>query len=351
MRKPDIKEAAFYYDAALRAQPANINSLVGKGITEEKSGRIDEAVSFYRRALAVDFTNIVARERLIALEPDILTYDEQLASMKERNIIDPAAKYFTEEEKTLLTKMLTAEKNNAIEYLSSQYGGNIPKGFIVERDSGKIYVRKMFTLLGYEDLIKHLSRAAKQFFLSKNILPGDIFKLKNFDGKLLFDDKGDRTDEGMDADTKGLSGITAYVKPGELLPSTKTEIDALIKQYQKQGYSEISTPEFLWLLRYTQCSEETLVKDLKVKVINISAAVKRIFVLSDSKRTPPLPSPFGLPYYYVSKERQNRNKPEPDAPVYNCTLGDCSKEPKLCTKDGKLTSGATLKTLIKEFKK
>ncbi|MDR0645597.1 MAG: hypothetical protein LBG46_00995 [Elusimicrobiota bacterium] len=350
MRKPDIKEAALYYDAALRVQPANINSLVGKGITEEKSGRINEAVSLYRRALAVDFTNIVARERLIALEPDILNDEELLLSMKERNIADPAASSFNEQEKALLSKMLTAEKNKAMDWLSGKYGGKIPKGFIVERDGGKIYARKMLTLLGYEDLINHLSAEAKQFFLDRKILPGDIFKLKNFDGKPVFDDKGILTDEGMDVYTKGLNGIIAYVKPGELLPSTIAEIDALATRYKKQGYSEISTPEFLWLMRHTQCSEETLLKDVNVKVINISAAIKRIFVVSDEKKAF-CSNPFLciLPYYYISEER--KNKAESNVPVYSCLFGECSVELKLCLKDGTLASKATLEKLVREFKK
>jgi tetratricopeptide (TPR) repeat protein len=347
MRKPDIKEAAFYYDAALRVQPANINSLVGKGITEEKFGRITEATSFYRRALAVDFTNIVARERLVALEPDILDYEEILASMKERNIIDPAAKYFTDEEKALLTKMLTAERNSAIEYLSAKYNGKIPSGFLVERDSGKIYVRKMFTTLGYEDLVKHLSRDAKQFFINKNILPSDIFNLKNFDGKPVFDDKGNLTDEGMDVYTKGLGGIIAYIKPGEPLPATLQEVDILAKRYQKQGYSEISTPEFLWLMRHTQCSEETLIKDMRVKVINISAAIKRVFVVSTGEVIPDI-----IPYQYIDYMRKNKTeKEDSNAPVYSCTFGDCSKEVKLCLKDGTMTSRANLETLAREFRK
>jgi tetratricopeptide (TPR) repeat protein len=349
MRKPDIKEAAFYYDAALRAHPANINSLVGKGITEEKLGRINEAVSLYRRALAVNFTNIVARERLIALEPDILSDGELLISMKERNIVDPAAINFNEEEKTLLSKMLIAEKNNAIEWLSGKYNGEMPKGFIVERDSGKIYARKMLTLLGYEDLIKHLSREATQFFLDKKILPGYVFKLKDFDGNPVFDDKGNLTDEGMSVYTKGLDGIIAYVKPGEPLPSTTAEIDALVKRYQQQGYIEISKSDFLWLMRHTQCSEETLIKDLSVKTINISAAEKRIFVVSDQKKARCM-SICILPYYYVWKER--KNKAESDAPLHTCLFGeDCPIEPKLCLKNGTLTSRADLERLIQELKK
>ena len=105
MRRANLKEAQKYYQAALKYEPANINALVGTGICEEKAGNLKKAVDYYKKALAVDFTNIVSRERLIALEPDILTDEELLRTMKERNIIDPVAQNFSAEDKETLKKI------------------------------------------------------------------------------------------------------------------------------------------------------------------------------------------------------------------------------------------------------
>jgi len=339
MRKPDLKEAAFFYSAALRAEPGNINALVGRGITEEKAGRTEEAAEYYRRALAVDFTNIVARERLIAMEPDILKYDELLAMLKERNITDPSSPGFSPEDEALLRKMIQAEKDSGIEYLASKYHGRIPDGFIVERDRGKIYVRKMLTRTGYQELINQLSRDAKQFFLAKDILPGNIFKLKDFDGNEVFNDEGNLTDAGLAVYTKGLYGQKAYVQPGELLPRTQKEIDDLVKLYLRQGYSEISTPEFLHLMRHTQCSEQTLVKDAQVRVININNRQKRIFVVSDPKRED---APAILPWQYVLEFRREYNSSGSGTPVTSSSaFGLGGGVPlKLCKKDGTLSSGS-----------
>jgi tetratricopeptide (TPR) repeat protein len=334
MRKPNLLDAAFFYDAALKAEPANINALVGKGIIEEKFGRTREAVNLFKKALAVDFTNVVARERLIAMEPDILTYEEVLTSLKERNVVDPAADTFLPEDENMLRKMITAEKDNGITYLSNKYRGRIPAGFVVERDPGKIYVRKMLTLTGYNELIRQISADAKQFFLSKNILPGDIFELKDYDGKMVFDEKGSLTDEGLIVYSKGLQGAKAYVLPGEILPSTQKEIDSLAKLYLRRGHTEISMPEFLHLMRHSRCSEQTLIKDLKVKVINIDSRNKRVFVVSDPREV----EPFILPYQYVMDFRRSYNESKKNsAPVYSSAFGlGGGQDVKLCTKDGVL---------------
>ena len=122
MRKANLAEANKNYQSALRYEPANINALVGAGICEEKTGKIDKAVEYYKKALAVDFTNVVSRERLIDLEPEILTHEELLLTMKERNIIDPAANDYSAQDKEILNKIITAEKSKGIEYLSQKTG-------------------------------------------------------------------------------------------------------------------------------------------------------------------------------------------------------------------------------------
>lgn len=335
MRKASLKEAAFFYDAALKAEPANINALVGKGITEEKAGRTASAVSYFKKALAVDFTNVVARERLIAMEPDILSQEEILDTMKERNIVDPATEEFTKEDEDLLKKIIVAEKDNGIEYLSSKFAGNIPPGLVVERDSGKIYVRKMLTLTGYKELIVQLSRDAKQMFLSKNISPGDIFKLKDFDLKPVFDSSGNLTDEGLVVYTKALRDVKAYLLPGERLASTQREIDALAAKYKKQGYNEVSSAEFLHIQQETQCNEGTLVNYLKVKIVEIDAKHRRVFVLA----APDTPEPFNIPWLAALDYRRTLKEVKQQKAVESkgaFGLGG-GVQTKLCKKDGSLS--------------
>lgn len=337
MHNADLTQATKYYDAALLYEPANINALVGRGICYERMGHKTEAATFFKKALAVDFTNIVARERLISLEPFIMTDEELLRALRERNIIDPIASTFTQEDRLLFNKVHKAEENNGIEYLSIKYENKIPPGFIVERDSGKLYVRKMLTLTGYKEVIAQLSKEARQLFLSKGIEPGTIFELRDFDGQKIFDNTGDLTDEGLNVYTRALLGSKGYLLPNESLPRTQKQIDALAKKYLNQGYEEISIPEFLALMKETRCSEYTLVRDLKMQVINIDTKNKRVFVVAHGNRAV---HPFILPYEFVQKNRADKkNNQREFAPIYSSTFGTGKKDPiKLCKPDGSLFS-------------
>lgn len=333
MRKANLKEAEKYYKTALKYEPANINALVGAGICEEKTGDINKAVEYYKKALAVDFTNIVSRERLIALEPDILTKEELLRTMKERNIIDPAAQEFSREDMQTLSKMITAEKSNGIEYLSQKYGGKIPNGLIVERDSNKVYVRKMLTITGYNDLLGKLSSDAKQFLINKGVSVADLFTLRDENRKPIFNDMGNLTDEGLTAFTKMLRGEKSYYRPGEKLPATQKEIEMQVRNLISQNYMEITNTEYAALMTRTQCSENTLRNQLKVRYVDIGGGNKRYFVFAH----PDALEPISYPYLYVQQYRQERRIANSEAPVYGNSFGLGNGLPaKLCKKDGTL---------------
>ncbi len=332
MRKANLAEASKNYLSALRYEPANINALVGAGICEEKTGKIDKAVDFYKKALAVDFTNVVSRERLIDLEPEILTNDELLLTMKERNIIDPAAVDFSAEDKELLEKMLTAEKSNAIEYLSKKYNGKIPSGLIVERDSNKVYVRKMLTLTGYNNLIERLSSDAKQFLINHGVTPAELFKLRDANRKDIFNNKGNLTEEGLVAFNKMLKGIKSYYKPGERMPATQSAIDRKVKELLSLQYEEIVLREYTEIQKKTRCSEKTLIEELKVRILDIGDEKKRYFVFAHPKAK----FPIDVPYHIVVNFREERKQINNNIPVYSNTafgLGNKSNV-FLCDKKG-----------------
>ncbi len=334
MSKKDLPRAAAYYDASLKYEPANKNALVGKGITEERAGRIPSAVNFYKRALAVDFTNLVARERLIYLEPQIITDEQLLRTLKERNIIDPVSTDFTAKDKELYLKIHNAEANNALEYLSQKYENNIPPGYIVERDAGKVYVRRMLTLTGYRALVAQLSKDAQDFFLKKAMDPGIVFALRDLQGRPMFDEAGHLTDFGLAAYTKAMRGQKSYLRPGEAPPKKITEEEKLAQQYQKEGYCEISQPEFLWLMRDTRCSEDTLTKDLGARIINPTSQKKRVFLNCQ----PDAMMPVSLPYEKIYIYRQKNKPGAQQQPTYGSAfgLGARDEDLKLCNTNGKL---------------
>ena len=71
----------------------------------------------YRSALAVEPLNLVARKRLINLEPDYLTDDEILDALKQRYAIAPEKKELTDEDRKLFAQIHRAEQLKGVVYL------------------------------------------------------------------------------------------------------------------------------------------------------------------------------------------------------------------------------------------
>ena len=327
----DFAKAAVYYEASLKFEPANINSLVGKGVCEEQAGNYLSAADYFKRALAVDFTNIVARRRLIALEPQILSPEEILNTMKERNILDPQAETYSEEDLLLLKKMLKAEKDRAIKYLKEKYDDKIPSGLIVERYPGKIYARKMLSYSGYKDLIFLLSQDAIDFFIKQGVYKSEILKLRDFNGNNIFYEKGLLTDEGLTAYNLSLNGQKAYLLPSEPLPAGVKKADMLVKQLVSQGYEEISLSEYAYLMENTRCNESTLVNNLGMKIVPVSKEKRRFLIV-----TPPNILKLKETPYYIVQEKRKRKETSSGVPVYATTFGTGAQKAYLCNEDGTL---------------
>ena len=333
MRNKKIPQAMEYYKNALKYQPDNVNALVGYGLTLEKTGNKELAFQNYKQALDIDYANLPARKYLIRLEPDFLSNKEKLESLKDRNILSPEAKTFTEKDINLLKKILKAERASGIEYLNLKFGEGLPDGSIFEKNPNTFYSRKMLTLSGYNLLISKLSGDAKDLFLSQKVMASDLFSLKDFSGNPIFDNKGLLTDEGLVVYNKSLKGKKAYLLPGEKAPVEQSEMNEIIKQYLAQGYEEVSNEEFEYVQDQTQCSEETLVNKLKCRTL-AEGKKKYYFVLNKED----LVIPFSIPYMFVAEYRElygKRNKES--SPVYKDTFGEKQRSAfLLCDKDGKM---------------
>ena len=89
LKRQKYDEALKLYNQSLVYNAANVNSLVGKGVITEYQGDKLGASDTYRSALAVEPLNLVARKRLINLEPYYLTDAEMLDALKQRYAIAP----------------------------------------------------------------------------------------------------------------------------------------------------------------------------------------------------------------------------------------------------------------------
>ncbi len=333
IQKKQINKAKDYYKKSLEYQPEDINSLVGYGYTLEKTGNKNSAITYYKKALDIDFSNLAARKNLIRLEPDSLSDKEKLEALKNRNIIAPESETFTEEDLSTLKKILKAERGSAVDYLSLKFGVTLPEGVIFERNPNTFYARKMLTLKGYNLLIEKLSSEAKEFFLSKNIVASDLFLLTDFNGKPVFNSKGLLTEEGLMAYNKSLKGNKSYLLPGEKPAVTKEKEDEIAKQYLAKGYEEVSRLEFQYIEDESLCSEKTLVESLKCRTVG-DGGDKRYFVLSKEDTQ----IPYSIPYMLVEEYRELHGKHNQDnVPVYRSTFGEKQRGIlTLCNEKGEL---------------
>ena len=116
LKRRQNKEALALYGKSLEINAANVNSLVGKGVILEYQGDKLGASDFYRSALAVEPLNLVARKRLVNLEPEYMTDAEVLAALKQRYAVKPEVKELSPEHRALFAAIHKAEQRRGIDY-------------------------------------------------------------------------------------------------------------------------------------------------------------------------------------------------------------------------------------------
>lgn len=334
LRKQDQKSALNMYQKSLQYNPANVNSLIGKGIILEAQGNVSGAAEAYQAGLAVEPLNTIARQRLINLEPEYLTDADMLTALKQRYAIKPEVTELTDKDRELFAKIHQAEQRLGVEYLKNKYGAAHTKDYIVTLNKDNDFARDMLTLNGYNALQKSMGQDAVAVFQKLNVPIQDVFSLRDKQGRPLFTQDSTLTEEGFYVYTQALKGKKEYLLPNQAVPLTQNEIkqaNQRAKILEQKGYMEISRAELKMLETETMCSEETLQKDLGVYYLTVAKKQHRYFVLTKSNKDLKT-----VPYYYVMLARHKRN-PKIEVPknqtveyhkLYNYTI---------CLSDGNLT--------------
>ena len=333
LKQNDQKRALQLYSKSLEYNAANVNSLIGKGVILETQGNKFGAAEAYRAAVAVEPLNIIARKRLIGLEPDYFTDDEILAALKQRFAIAPETAKLTEEKRTLFEKIHQAEQRRGVESLRNKYGQHT-KDYIVTLNKNTDFARDLLTLSGYKTLEKHVGQDAIVTFRKLNVPEPDIFELRDKQGQKIFTQDTTLTESGFTVYTQALAGKKEYLLPREPVPLTQAEIQKAqtrAKNLQQKGYIEISRSELKMLETETSCSEETLKKNLGVVFMPVSKQQYRYFVRKMDKNLLKT-----VPYYYVMKTRKKRN-PKLEVPKNELIEYYAYGGYSVCLSDGKLT--------------
>ena len=305
LKRQQNDDALKMYSKSLEYNAANVNSLVGKGVILEYQGDKQGAAGYYRSALAVEPLNLIARKRLISLEPEYLTDAEMLTALKQRYAVDPNAQELTEENRELFAKIHSAEQRGGLEYLKNKYT-RIPQGYVATLNKDTDFARDILTLDGYNALEKSIGQDAIAVFQKAGVPVKDVFDLRDMKGEKVFTPQSTLTASGFTVYTEALKGRKTFLLPQEDVPPTQeflTQVASRVKQLQDAGYVEITRSELKMIENQTKCSEKTLVTKLGVYILNVTKNERRYFILARQTADPKK----GVPYYYLMAARAKRN--------------------------------------------
>ena len=270
----DPAKAALQYDLALAANPGDMNALKGLAAALEARADMPGAVGVYERIIKLDPSDSKVRARRDELKAANLTNDEMLAELLLRQAVDTRKTALLPDDIKLFKAIKAAEIAGAVDFLK----GKAPsfRGLTVEKKTAE-GTRLLLTGAGYKAYNAYATREAVKFFEKQGVGLREIFKLRSITGAPLFDAAGKLTSEGEETWRKSAPGEKNWLLPYEPVPQSpaalKAEKDA--QEFTGQGYEEISEPEYLWLMRYTDCPEDVLRTDpVSMKIITDGARMR-----------------------------------------------------------------------------
>lgn len=305
LKQQQNKAALAYYDRSLGYNAANVNSLVGKAVIVEAQGDKKGAAEIYKTALAVEPLNLIARQRLVALEPLYFTNEEMLDALKQRYAVLPDKTELSDTDRELFGKIHAAEQRGGIDYLKGKYA-KLPSDYVVTLFKDTDFAREVLTVSGYNALQKQIGQDAIAVFQKMGVHIQDVFELRNLKGVKIFLPDSTLTDSGLFVYNEALQGRKAFLLPKESVPPTQEfleKVAARVKELEQNGYAEISRAELAMIKQQTNCSDETLRRRMGLYVLSVSKTDKRYFVLARDVSDPRK----GVPYYYVALYRSRKN--------------------------------------------
>ncbi len=307
LKKHNNKAALGYYNKSLAYNEAHVNSLVGKGVITEGMGDKKEAAKIYQTALAVEPLNLIARRRLIALEPIYFSDEEMLQALKQRYAIPPDQDTLTAENRDLFEHIHQAEQRGGIEYLKEKFG-TLPEDYSVTLFKDTVFARNVLTAEGYQILKKQIAQDAIAVFQNSGIPTQDIFQLRDLKGEKIFLPDNTLTDSGMEVYQAATKGKKLFLLPSEDIPLTQQQqnkINNLRQQLKEKGYAEISADELAWLNKQTNCSLQTMRSRMGLYVLPISKREARYYVIAHEEE--PADPLKGALWHYVARKRARTN--------------------------------------------
>lgn len=276
------EKALAQYRLAAAANPQDMNALKGLAAAQEARSDFSGAMGTYAEILKLEPGNARARARREELKASTLTSAQIMEELKLRQAFDEKKTALQPEDIKLFKAIKAAEIDGAVDYLRKK----VPtaRGVYISTATPE-GTRLLLSGAGYGVYLSHTSRDAVKFFEAEGVGMREIFKLRTQAGAPIFDPSGKLTAEGEDFWRRSASGQKTWLLSYEPVPSSPQALQANkdVAEAEKSGYREISEPEYLWLLRATDCPEEVLQKNpINLKVINDGARVRYLLCYIDN---------------------------------------------------------------------
>ena len=148
-------------------------------------------------------------EEPAAVEPSVAAGSRRalMEELWQRRILPPDQKMWSPDDYELLEKIRRAE-GDALELLKHQAGGY--RRWTARPRSGSAPGLPLLTKEGYERYLFLLTQDAIEYFESKGADAKTAFKLKDWDGKPLFDGRGALTEAGADVYRKAKLNLEVF---------------------------------------------------------------------------------------------------------------------------------------------
>lgn len=270
----DTTQAEKNYSKSLEIVPVNSNAQIGIARVYELKFKWDDAAAGYKRALLWEPCNTKANEGLRRIKPYVMVDGEILADLKERKAPLINETKLAGEDKKLFYKICQSEQMGAIDYIKSK-SGFIHPSYIMEKRKNHCILELYLTHKGFEVYRKLITEDAIKLLSKRGVSVKYIFMLRDKKGRRVFDPKlGLLTYDGFNVYYRMLEGETPYILSSEPLSGQGSENlltmsvdERQVTELEKQGFEQITKAEYIWIKEATDCSQDTLERDLDLKII------------------------------------------------------------------------------------
>ena len=272
IRLEDRTEAEKRYRMAAASAPFDDNILLSVADYFYGQSAFKDALHYYSLLLQISPKNKTAMEKAEGIRLDMMSDEEVIEELKQRGALPERTSQITEADLRLHRNIHAAESAGAVDAVRLKFPER-KNQFLYEDNQNGIKIK--LTKAGYDAYARLISLEAVKFFEKRKINLRETFKLRDSSGSPMFEKNGFLTPEGFNAYMEAKkTGKVTWIFSYQPIPGSKKQIQSSreIVQLSKKGYREISEPEYLWLLKATNCPPDVMAgPEIKLKEVNDGA--------------------------------------------------------------------------------